>query len=226
MHATPRSLSRALCLTLFLSVLPLFGLSAPTPAQSVEDPAASAFTEAEQKILSDIRSYLDGLSGASGQFLQISPQGDTSTGAFLMLRPGYIRFDYAPPSQLKVVSNGKTLAVQEDPKSDVDRYPVKSTPLPLFWGETSALAATEYVEAVFRSPGIVEIILRDPKGDTPGQLTLAFDYPRPKLRSWRVVDAQGQMITVLLRDVQARDDLDETLFILKSRRTGPSGKRK
>jgi outer membrane lipoprotein-sorting protein len=224
MHAAPRTVY-LFCLWLVLGLSTPLGVSV-APAEELAASGDKAFTEAEQKILADIRSYLDGLNGASGRFLQISPQGDTSTGAFVMLRPGYIRFDYAPPSQLTVVSNGKTLAVQEDAKSDVDRYPVKATPLPLFWGEQPALAATQYVEAIFRSPGIVEIILRDPEGDTPGQLTLGFDYPRPKLRSWRVVDAQGQVVTILLRDVLARNDLDASLFILKSRRTGPSGKRK
>jgi len=93
--------------------------------------------KANADALEHISIYLDKLDNVAGTFLQIDQQGNTSTGQLLMKRPGMMRFDYDPPQKLKVVADGKWLAVQEAPGEKADRYPLSQTPLPIFWGKGS-----------------------------------------------------------------------------------------
>jgi len=44
--------------------------------------------------------------------VQFGPNGEQTGGEFLIKRPGKIRFNYENPSPITVVSNGRTLAVE------------------------------------------------------------------------------------------------------------------
>jgi len=48
----------------------------------------------------------------TGEFVQFGPNGEQTGGEFLIKRPGKIRFNYENPSPITVVSNGRTLAVE------------------------------------------------------------------------------------------------------------------
>ena len=139
-----------------------------------------------------------------------------------------MRFDYDPPQKLKVVADGKWLAVQETPGEKADRYPLSQTPLPIFWGETSLSDKADYIARLDVFDAAAEMLLQDPQGDFPGYARLTFDYQGTpdtvNLRSWHVVDAQGQAITIILNDLQKRENIDRNDFRLDEPRRRPYGK--
>ena len=184
--------------------------------------------KANTDALEHISTYLDKLDNVAGTFLQIDRQGNTSTGQFLMKRPGMMRFDYDPPQKLKVVADGKWLAVQEAPGEKADRYPLSQTPLPIFWGKGSLTDKAQYISKLDVFDSAAEILLQDPAGDFPGYARLTFNYQGTSettlLRSWHVVDAQGQAITVVLNDLQKRENIDRKDFKLDERHRRPHGK--
>ena len=186
--------------------------------------------KANTDALEHISTYLDKLDNMAGTFLQIDQQGNASTGQFLMKRPGMMRFDYDPPQKLKVVAEGNWLAVQEAPGEKADRYPLRQTPLPIFWGKGSLRDKAQYISKLdlFGHESTAEILLQDPAGNFPGYARLTFNYHGTSettlLKSWHVVDAQGQAITIVLNGLQKLKNIDTKDFRLDERRRRTHGK--
>ena len=72
------------------------------------------------------------------------------------------------------------------------------------------------------------MMLQDPTGDFPGYARLRFNYQGSAettlLRSWHIVDTQGQAITIILNYLQIRENIDKKDFKLDEPRRRPYGK--
>ena len=176
------------------------------------------WTAQEQSLLDDLTAYIHGLGGLEGHFIQISPDGATSQGAFLYRTPGRLKFTYDSPLTQIIMVDGSTLYVQEAVGKTPATYPVSATPLPLFFAGENALAEQDAVISVTHNAGLAELLLQDPEQNIPGRLYMVFETGPTLLRGWRVVDAQGQVVTVLLRDLRPRSDIDDQEFKLDYRR--------
>lgn len=176
----------------------------------------------DAETLKNISAYFSSIPAFETRFIQINPTGDTVSGNLIYQKPSRLLFKYDAPNTLSVAVDGTTLYVQEKPGDRPDTYPVNATPLPLFFSSNLDLQSSGAVVGVIRTQGLTEILLQDPDGDIPGRLYMSFNAPKAKLRGWRVVDAQGQIITLLLRDVKIIEKIDDRRFKLDyKRKSGP-----
>ena len=76
-----------------------------------------------------ISSYLSGLPTLIGNFVQVAPNGNRTTGEFHMQKPGKVRFAYDPPTPIDIVSDGKSVVVRDRKLGTQDVYPLSQTPL-------------------------------------------------------------------------------------------------
>ena len=188
--------------------------------------AAATLSSEDLKATNEVSAYLNQLENLQGEFLQLGPDGSLAEGRFFLRRPGRLRFEFAPPTNMLVVADGTWVIVQEEEGRVADRYPINSTPLSLLLAPDIDLAASAKVVSVERQPGIMRLTLADPTGETPGELTLIFDEPELQLRQWIVRDAQGLLTTVTLRDVQRGIRADNSLFTIRqNQRPTIGGKR-
>lgn len=182
------------------------------------EPINEKWSPAEKKLLSELSNYLQNLQGLESRFIQISPQGETVEGQLLYRHPKQLKFTYDAPQTQIIKVDGGTLYVQDAPGETPATYPVSATPLPLFFDHDTPLVDQAALVSLIRSGGLVELLLRDPKGETPGRLYMALEISPPVLRGWRVIDAQGQTTSVLLRDLVHRNDIDDQELKLDYRR--------
>ena len=75
-----------------------------------------------------------------GNFVQVAPNGEVSRGEIWLQRPGKVRFEYAAPNPLLIVSDGVTLVQNDRQLETFDRVPLSSTPLNYFLKENINLA--------------------------------------------------------------------------------------
>jgi len=188
----------ALCLILFFSAGPALAALSPDD-QQLEDKAVA---------------YLDGLSNAKARFEQTDPQGRTVTGAFYLARPGRARFEYDAPSDLLIVSDGKTVAVAHARLKTVQRLPLSSTPLKLFLADHIRLDRGARVTGVDRTAQGFSITAEGVRGNPHGQITLFFDATPMRLAGWAVTDGQGRTTRVTLQDLSPAGELPADLFAL------------
>ena len=97
--------------------------------------------EAQTKAVERINAYFNNITNLQGSFEQVDATNKRSTGRFYVQRPGKIRFDYAPPSGLRIVADGSSLAIEDSDLRTVEKYPIQSTPFRLLLSDSVDLAA-------------------------------------------------------------------------------------
>ncbi len=158
--------------------------------------------EQQDAAVQKINAYFNGITSLQGNFEQIDSNNKRATGRFYVMRPGKLRFDYAPPSTLRIVSDGHSLAIEDSSLKTIEKYPLESTPFRLLLGEGVDLARDARVVGAEGDEGSLAVTLEDKTGQAAGQIKLYFEtQPEMKLKQWVIVDAQGLSTSVTVNDV-------------------------
>lgn len=158
--------------------------------------------EEQDKAVKRINDYFNGITNLQGRFEQIDPSDKRSAGRFYVQRPGKIRFDYAPPSALRIVADGHSLAIEDSDLKTVEKYPIKSTPFRLLLAEAVDLGRDARIVGVESQEGTLAISLEDKSGDAAGRIKLFFESESDlQLKEWLITDAQGLTTRVIVNDV-------------------------
>jgi len=192
-------------------------LSAGLPAPAIA--ASASLSPADQALVDKATAYLQGLKSVTGRFTQISSNGSTSTGVFYMQRPGKARFQYDPPAQMVVVSDGYNVSVVDDRLKTHDQYPLGRTPLVILLARQVRLdRGGAVVTQVDQTADGFSITARDGRKAAAGRITLNFSNDPIALRGWSVIDAQGRETKVTLGALTSVSDLDPNLFAIQDDR--------
>lgn len=181
----------------------------------VPPPAATPLSAEDKALVDQAAAYLQGLGEMKGRFEQTGPRGEVVRGALYLNRPGRARFAYDPPSNLLVVSNGRTVFVADPRLKTVSRYPLSATPLSLFLARQVRLDSGVAVSRVQRFSDGYALTLTDAQRHVRGEITLVFASGPMRLRAWSLTDGQGQTTRVKLTGLESAAGLDPALF------TGP-----
>ncbi len=193
---------RTLCLT-------LLSVSLAARAQT----HAAVLSDADQSALTRVAAYLNGLRALKARFLQVGPDGATTTGTLWLERPGRMRFQYDPPSPLLLVAGGGTVVFHDAKLDQTTNIPVNQTPLGLLLADTIQLSGDVTVTAFDRPEGQLLITLVRSKTPADGSLTLALNAAPLALVGWSVVDAQGRETRLRMSGVQPGGPYDARLFM-------------
>ena len=156
----------------------------------------------ETKAVQRINAYFNGITNLQGSFDQVDSTNKHASGRFYVQRPGKIRFDYAPPSSLRIVADGAFLAIEDSDLKTVEKYPIKSTPFRLLLADAVDLGRDARIVGVESQEGTIAISLEDNSGDASGSIKLIFDNgPELQLKQWQITDAQGLTTQVTVNDV-------------------------
>ncbi len=168
--------------------------SAPGPTPLIGDD--------QNKAVQKINAYFNGITNLQGSFEQVDPSNKRSTGRFYVQRPGKIRFDYAPPSALRIVADGHFLAIEDSDLKTVEKYPINSTPFRLLLTPSVDLGRDARIVGVESQEGVLAITVEDKSGDAAGRIKLVFDTsPELRLAQWMITDAQGVATRVTVNNV-------------------------
>lgn len=168
---------------------------------------------AQPSIVADIERYLNTITTLEARFQQIAPNGGLATGKLYLQRPGRLRFDYDPPSRIRLIAPGDWRLIFYDASiKQVNVIPIRQTPLGILLDREIDLADAVEVVDVERAGGEVALTLvREGRADQ-GAVTLVFAEQPMTLRRWSVTDAQGLVTHVLLDEVRTGGRIDPELF--------------
>ena len=191
----------------------------PALAKSSKIPTVSLTAEQQQSVR-NINDYINSYQTLKSDFTQISPRGQASQGVLLISKPGKLRFEYAPPNPLLIVSDGKWLTIKNKVKERGDQFPLSATPLRLVVSPKIDLLAETDVIGFESGDGITTVSLMDRKDNLGGYIVLIFDEVRNQLQQWVIVDGKGRRTTVQLANIETGGKFDPKLFIGKIKRPG------
>jgi outer membrane lipoprotein-sorting protein len=210
-------------LTALASVLALT-LAAPAPgaedAQSRETAAeagtANGLSAEDRATIARVEDYLTGIETLRGRFVQSASGGGQATGEVWLKRPGKLRFEYDKPTDILIVSNGSMLLYFDRELMQTSYIPLSETPLGFLVKEQVDLEDVEdyHVAGLERGQGEIGVWVAQQgvEAGQPGSLRLVLDTEPMALKRWRVVDQQGTVTRVTLRDVRTGVELDDDLF--------------
>jgi outer membrane lipoprotein-sorting protein len=165
--------------------------------------AATPLIGVEQtKAVQRINSYFNNITNLQGSFEQVDSTDKRTTGRFYVQRPGKIRFDYAPPSGLRIIADGKFLAIEDSDLKTVEKYPIQSTPFRLLLADSVDLDRDARIVGVETQEGTLSVSLEDKSNDAAGGIRLIFaSGGELQLKEWLITDAQGLTTRVSVNDV-------------------------
>jgi outer membrane lipoprotein-sorting protein len=183
------------------------------PVMSVAGAAEAAASPLAQKIAD----HFSGVQSMMGEFVQFGPRGEQTGGKFYIQRPGKVRFNYEKPSSTTVVSDGRSVVIENVKLRTADLYPLSKTPLKLLLDDRIDLSGGK-AQSVKEEDDLTTIKLADRSVFGSSTITMMFDPKSYALRQWTITDAQGKDTTVMIFNVKEGVQLDPKLFKINTAR--------
>ena len=166
----------------------------------------------QKELLQKINAYMQKFNDLEGRFIQTNPDNAVQKGKFYVLRPGRMRFDYARPSRLRIVSDGQYLSIEDHDLKTVNKYPLESTPFRMLLTENVDLQRDARILSLASSDNSATIKLSDRSGQSAGQIQLYFSLPEIELKEWVITDAQGLHTRIEISNLNYDKKLGKKLF--------------
>ncbi|MGB7408722.1 MAG: outer membrane lipoprotein carrier protein LolA [Pontixanthobacter sp.] len=166
--------------------------------------APAAPLAAQQSQVDRAAAALRGISTMKANFTQTDRQGQTVSGTMTLKNPGKIRFQYQDGVPLLVVSNGKSLTMIDYEVNQVQRWPIRNSPLGALLDPGRDVA--KYGTVVNTgNKDVLSVEVRDSSRPEFGVITLIFlrNAKAPggwELTNWVALDSQNHRTTVRLRN--------------------------
>lgn len=187
---------------LFTAIAVALACTIPTAAFAAPRATPSAKPAGPSPEFNEAVHALRAIKTMKADFTQTNRDGKVLTGELTLKRPGRIRFQYAKGTDLLIVSNGHALTLVDYSVKQVQRWPIKNSPLGALLSPGRDVA--RYGKLVpTGTPNVVAISVEDPKRPEYGQITLFLvrDPSAPgglELVSWVALDSQNVRTTVRL----------------------------
>jgi outer membrane lipoprotein-sorting protein len=185
-------------------------------AAEAATPKPAALTPKDQADIARVEQYMSGIHTLEGQFQQYASDGSTAEGKVYLSRPGKMRFEYAPPNEMRIVANGDYVAYDDRQLNQVSFAPLEATPAWFLLRSSLTLSGDLTVTRFERGPGSLRITVVETADASKGSITLVLTDQPLALRQWTVLDAQGRTTTVALADTRTDIALSPELFRLPS----------
>jgi outer membrane lipoprotein-sorting protein len=158
---------------------------------------------------------LNGMDSFVGDFVQTNEDGRRYKGKLMVERPGKMRFDYAPPARVLIISDGSTVAVVDERLRTKDRYPIGQTPLKFLLENQISLSKDMKLIRAKADDSEASITVEDKTtfGGT-SRITLLFNRATFDLTGWRVVDGQGTTTAVSVANIRKGANVSDKNFVI------------
>lgn len=196
-----------------LTAIAVGGLAVSAPL-ALTLPAAPAAAQADK--LDAAVAALRGITTMRANFTQTDRNGQRVSGVLTLKRPGKIRFEYEKSVNMLIVANGGALTLVDYDVKQVQRWPIKESPLGALLDPSRDVKRFGTLQAT-SNPDVMSVEVRDPKHPEYGVITLIFvrNGSAPggwELASWVALDAQNKRTTVRLSNHQYGVSVADSLF--------------
>lgn len=156
---------------------------------------------------------LNGSPVLTADFVQIGGDGRRAEGRLFVHKVGRMRFEYAQPATMEVVSDGITVAVRDRKLNTQDLYFIAQTPLKFLLNEKIDLEKdVKLLDVVIDDAGAAITIEDKATLGGTSKIKLIFDPKSFELKQWQVSDPQGYETLVSLFNIDRDSAPDPKLF--------------
>ena len=171
--------------------------------------AAAAHAQAS---VPDIEKYFNSLRTLQARFVQSNPNGTVIQGNLYLRRPGRMRFEYDPPSQLKIVADGLQVTMWDPSTRDFGQWPIGWTAASFLVKEPFVLSGELTVEPLQRANNELLLTLVQTRKPQEGKVVVRLSENPIQLRGWTIIDNRGNRVGLSLAELKTGHTLADSLF--------------
>jgi outer membrane lipoprotein-sorting protein len=180
--------------------------------------AAQAPTDAMARVVA----HMQGVQTMTANFTQTDRRGQSLTGRLLLKRPGHIRFEYQKNVPLLVVADGSALTVIDYEVKQVQRWPIRNSPLAALLDPGQDLAKFGKLVPT-SSEDVISVEVRDKKRPEFGVITMVFVKQAGApggltLNGWVALDSKNNRTSVRLGNIAFNGPIAKSAFSWKDPR--------
>ena len=193
-------------------------------------PAAPAAAQSGQSELAKVTQHLKAVKTMTANFTQTDRTNQTVSGKLTLKQPGKIRFQYQKDVPLLIVSDGKALTLIDYEVNQVQRWPIKNSPLGALLDTDRDLSKYGTVVST-GDPNVLSVRVKDPKRPEYGVITMIFTRTSSgpaglKLAGWVALDSQNKRTTIKLSGHQYGAAVSNSTFDWEDPRRNKRGPRR
>lgn len=152
--------------------------------------------------LAVVQRHLQSITTMTAEFSQADRDGKVLTGVLTIKQPGRLRFQYEKGVPILIVAEGGALTFVDYSVKQVQRWPIKNSPLGVLLDPNRDISRFAKVVPGFDNR-IVSVEANDPKHPEYGRITLVFarDATAPgglMMQGWVMLDSQNNRTTIRL----------------------------
>ena len=187
------------------------GLTAPRIA-AAQAAQAAQLTDSDKADIARVEGYLNSMGSVKASFQQFTQSEGLAFGRIFLRRPGRLRVEYDPPSEILLIADGTLLSYYDAELNHIEQVPLKLSPMWFLLRENVKLGGDVTVTAFKKAANSILIgIVQSDEPDAGSVLLELGDKPM-ELRQWTITDSAGTEVRVGLYDAQFGVPLDNALF--------------
>ncbi len=171
-----------------------------------------ALSDQDKADAARIENYLNGITTMQAKFQQVDAAGNLAFGMIYVRRPGFLRVQYDPPSEVILVADSIAVSYYDAELNQLNQAPLGLSPLWFLLREHVSLGGDVTVTSFDRAPNAFQIGIVQTDEPDAGTVTLVLGDKPLELQQWTIVDNKGQEVRVALYNAQFGLKLDNALF--------------
>ncbi len=190
------------------------------PAAMVMAVPSSAQNQSDK--MTRVIGHMKAVGTMSANFTQTDRSGQTISGKMLLKRPGHVRFEYQKGVPLLIVADGKALTMVDYEVKQVQRWPIRNSPLAALLDPGQDLARFGKLVPT-STDDVISVEVRDPKRPEFGLITMVF-VKQPgapggfTLNGWVALDSKNNRTSIRLSNVKFNGAIADSSFKWKDPR--------
>jgi outer membrane lipoprotein-sorting protein len=187
-------------------------LGAITSSAWAKKVKAAALSDQDKADAARIEEYLNGITTMRAKFQQVDGAGNLAFGMIYVRRPGFLRVQYDPPSQVILVADSIAVSYYDAELNQLNQAPLSLSPLWFLLRDHVSLGGDVTVTSFDRGPNVFQIGIVQTDEPDAGTVTLVLGDKPLELQQWTVIDSKGQEVRVALYNAEFGVPLENKLF--------------
>lgn len=194
-------------------------LAAPLFPARADSAQQAQLTDADKIDVARVEDYLNGLSSVKASFQQYTASEGLAFGRIYLRRPGRLRVEYDPPSEIVLIADGLLLSYYDAELNHVEQVPLNLSPMWFLLRDKVRLGGDVTVTRFQRVADNIQIGLVQSDEPDAGSVLLEFGDKPLELRQWTIIDPAGTEVRVGLYDAEFGVPLANELFATPRKET-------
>jgi outer membrane lipoprotein-sorting protein len=177
-----------------------------------ETAQAAQLTDTDKADIARVEDYLNGITSMKASFQQYSEGQGLAFGRIYLKRPGRLRVEYDPPSEVLLVADGTLLSYYDAELNHIEQVPLKLSPMWFLLRDDVHLGGDVTVMQFKKAANTILIGLVQSDEPDAGSVVLELGDKPLELRQWTITDSAGSTVRVGLYDAEFGMPLSAALF--------------